>query len=72
MNAHIESFHALLEKDCYGINEFMSYIEVYEIVSKYMNYYNNRYRHGSLDDTPPADYYQALKKELIAADPFTA
>jgi len=72
MNAHIESFHAILKEDCYEINEFMSYIEVYQIVSEYMNYYNNRYRHGSLGDTPPADYYQALKKELIAADPFTA
>jgi transposase InsO family protein len=67
MNAHIKSFHAILERDCYSINEFMSYLDVYEIVSNYMNYYNNRYRHGSLDDMSPSNFYEAIQnKEFIA------
>lgn len=53
MNSHIESFHSILERDCYSINEFKNYIHVYEVVSEYMNYYNNRYRHGSLGDKSP-------------------
>jgi len=60
MNAHIESFHAILEKDCYSRNEFISYLDVYETVSNYMNHYNNRYRHGSLDDRPSAEFHKSL------------
>jgi putative transposase len=72
MNAHIESFHAILERDCYSINEFQSYIHVYEVVSEYMNYYNNRYRHGSLGDKSPADFYRALIEKEIEPEAFVA
>lgn len=72
MNAHIESFHSILEKDCYGINEFSSYIHVYEVVSKYMDYYNNRYRHGSLGDMSPTDFYQAIQDKIINPKAFVA
>ena len=65
MNAHIESFHSILEEDCYSKNEFLSYIHVYEVVSEYMDYYNNRYRHGSLDDMSPSDFYEAVNSEII-------
>ena len=63
MNAHIESFHAALERDCYSINEFSSFLDVYKTVSEYMNYYNNRYRHGSLCDIPPSKFYELVKAE---------
>lgn len=56
MNAHIESLHAILERDYYNINEFNSFINVYEVVSKYINYYNKRYRHGSRGDISPTDF----------------
>lgn len=72
MNAHIESFHSILESDCYKRNEFMSYIQVYETVSEYMRYYNNRYRHGSIGDISPADYYQAIKEKRIEPEAFIA
>jgi putative transposase len=72
MNAHIESFHSILERDCYSINEFNSYIHVYEVVSEYMNYYNNRYRHGSLGDMSPVDFYQAIKDNKIKSEAFVA
>lgn len=72
MNAHIESFHSILERDCYSINEFKSFIHVYEIVSEYMDYYNNSYRHGSLGDMSPSRFYQALQKEKIKAESFIA
>jgi transposase InsO family protein len=72
MNAHIESFHSVLEKDCYSINEFSSFIDAYKKVSEYMNYYNNRYRHGSLNDMPPAKFYELVKAEKIVAEPVLA
>ena len=48
MNAHIESFHSILESDCLSRQEFQSYAEAYRCVSEFMDYYNNRRRHGSL------------------------
>ena len=48
MNAHIESFHSILESDCLSRHEFQSYAEAYKCVSEFMDYYNNRRRHGSL------------------------
>jgi putative transposase len=72
MNAHIESFHSILERDCYNMHEFMSYIQVYEVVSDYMDYYNNRYRHGSLGDKSPANYYKAIRNKEIEPEAFIA
>lgn len=42
MNAHIEAFHSILEEECYGLNEFLNFKEAYEIISQYIEYYNNR------------------------------
>lgn len=65
MNAYIESFHSILEDECYGRNEFMSFTEAYKVISEYMNYYNNRRRHGSIGYAAPAKYYQAvMSKDL--------
>ena len=72
MNAHIESSHAILNDACYNRNEFQSYIEVYKVVSDYMIYYNDRRRHGSLSNTSPKQYYNALKNKEIETASFTA
>jgi len=72
MNAHIESFHSILEDECYSRHEFQSYIEVYEAVNEYMKYYNNRRRHGSLNNKAPAQYYQAIKDDKIKPEAFIA
>lgn len=60
LNAHIESFHSILEKDCYAINEFDSYTEAYEVVTTFIDFYVNRFLHGSLDDIPPAKFYDLV------------
>ncbi len=57
MNAHIESFHSILESDCLRRNEFQSYAEAYKHVSEFMDYYNHRRRHGSLKNTAPFKFY---------------
>ena len=60
MNAHIESFHAILEEECYSQNEFESFIDVYATVSQYMEYYNERRRHGSLGYKTPSQFHEAF------------
>ncbi|MDP9729354.1 transposase (plasmid) [Alicyclobacillus sp. TC] len=56
MNAHIESFHRLLEDDCLSRYEFESYEQAYKAVVDFMDYYNNRRLHSSLHYLPPAEF----------------
>jgi putative transposase len=59
MNAHIESFHSILESDCLSRHEFQSYAEAYKCVSEFMEYYNHRRRHGSLKNQAPMVFYHS-------------
>ena len=54
------------------MNGVESYIQVYEVVSEYIDYYNNRYRHGSLNDRPPAKFYESLQDKEIEPKAFIA
>ena len=56
MNAHIESFHRLLEDDCLSSEEFDTYAQAYKAVVEYMDFYNNRRLHSSLHYLPPAEF----------------
>ena len=64
MNAYIESFHSILEDECYSRNEFTSFTDAYRVISEYMDYYNNRRRHGSIG-LAPAKYYEAVMSNQI-------
>lgn len=65
LNAHIEAFHSILEDDCYSRHQFRSYAEAYKRVSLYMEYYNQRRRHGSLKNMAPQRYYEAIMSNSI-------
>ena len=65
MNAYIESFHALLEDECYKRYEFQNFEEVYRYVGDYIDYYNFRRRHGSINNMAPMQFYRAsLEKQV--------
>jgi putative transposase len=59
MNAHIESFHRLLEDDRLSIAEFETYAEAYETVDLYMKWYNNERIHSSIHYLSPVEFNQA-------------
>ncbi|AKG34738.1 integrase [Paenibacillus durus ATCC 35681] len=61
MNAYIESFHSLLERDLFSKREFMTFDEAYEALDQYMDFYNNRKMHGSLKLMPPAKFSEWVK-----------
>ncbi len=66
MIAHIESFHSILEKECYRRHEFESFREAYYIISQYMEFYNNRRRHSSLKYKSPKKFYQTYMQKEFA------
>lgn len=62
MNAYIESFHSILEDECYSRHEFDSFMEVYRTISEYIDYYNNRRRHSGIKYMAPNEFYKAFTK----------
>jgi putative transposase len=60
-NAHIESFHAVLEDECLSRSEFETYANAHEAVMEYINFYNERRIHGSLYDLSPKQFREAVK-----------
>lgn len=66
-NAHIESFHSLLEAECLQRYAFSSYQEAYEIVTNYICFYNERRIHGSLHDLAPKQFRQAVSMQQVKA-----
>jgi len=56
LNAFIESFHSLLERDVFGKEEFSTFEEAYAAVDQYMDFYNNRRMHTSLRKMPPVKF----------------
>jgi len=61
MNAYIESFHSLLERDLFSKQDFMTFEEAYGELERYMDFYNNRKMHGSLKLKPPAVFSAWVK-----------
>lgn len=59
-NAYIESFHSILERECYLRNCFEDYEEAFAKVDRFIRYYNNQRIHGSLQDLPPKEYLKRV------------
>ncbi len=60
-NAHIESFHTILESECYQRHEFENYQHAYEVVTGFIHNYNHNRIHGSIYDMSPYEYMDAIK-----------
>jgi putative transposase len=72
MNAHIESFHSILEDECYSRYEFESFMEAYGVINEYMRYYNERRRHGSIKYMAPNKFYEAFMSNGVKIKEFSA
>lgn len=59
-NAYIESFHSILERECYLRNCFETFEQAYVEVDRFIRYYNNERIHGSLKDLPPREYLRKV------------
>lgn len=64
-NAYIESFHSVLERDCYQRNSFENYQEAFDAVDRFIRFYNERRMYGSLKDLSPVEYLEkCLRGEM--------
>jgi putative transposase len=64
-NAHIESFHAILERECLSRYEFNTYQEAYQVITEFIQFYNKRRIHGSIKNLSPEVYSQQVTNGKI-------
>jgi transposase InsO family protein len=58
LNAHIESYHRLLEDECLAMQEFSTYVQAYQAVVEFVELYNTRRLHSSLHYLSPRDFHK--------------
>ncbi|RXS99604.1 IS3 family transposase, partial [Ammoniphilus sp. CFH 90114] len=66
-NAYIESFHSILERECYQREVYMTFDEAFEGVDQFIEFYNKRRLHGSLKDHSPAMFLKKWTRNEIQA-----
>lgn len=65
LNAYIESFHSILERECFQRNEFRTLNNAYQIVDEFIGFYNKRRVHGSLYDRSPKEFLSQFQAGQI-------
>jgi putative transposase len=64
-NAYIESFHSIIERECFQRYAFEFFEEAYFRVSEFIEFYNDRRYHGSLNYLSPTQYHELYNKGSI-------
>jgi len=67
LNAYIESFHSIIERECYQRHQFECFEEAYYWIDQFIEFYNERRYHGSLDYLSPVKYYQKYLKDGLSS-----
>ena len=57
LNAHIESFHRIMEDECLCRYEFESYEDAYKAVTEFIRFYNEERIHSSIFYLAPSEFY---------------
>jgi putative transposase len=65
LNAYIESFHSIIERDLFAKEDYSTFEEAYQSVHQYIAFYNQRRFHGSLKRMSPSQYYEAWKANKL-------
>lgn len=64
-NAHIESYHSILERECLDRHEFLSFAHAYRIVSDFVSFYNTVRIHSGINFMSPYEYSEAFTSNSI-------
>ena len=52
-NAHVEAYHGILQRELFARFEYHSFLEVNQLIDRFVAYYNGKRRHGSLKRQTP-------------------
>ncbi|MED4019148.1 IS3 family transposase [Sutcliffiella cohnii] len=62
LNAYIESFHSILERECYQRYQMEFFEEAFYRIDEFIDFYNKRRYHGSLGFLSPKKYLERYKE----------
>ncbi|WP_318153129.1 IS3 family transposase [Metabacillus arenae] len=68
LNAYIESFHSVIERECYQRYTFDCFDEAYFRIDEYIDFYNYRRYHGSLNYMSPIQFNEYYKETGFLED----
>ena len=71
-NAHMESWHSLLERECLANEPFADFPAAYQRVTAWIRHYNTERNHGSVQDWPPVAAYRRLLAGTLHLKPVRA
>ncbi|MFD1176886.1 IS3 family transposase, partial [Paenibacillus puldeungensis] len=57
----------ILERECFGRHIFMSFEEAFDVLDRFMDFYNNRRIHMSLYGYSPAEFAAKLERNEVNA-----
>ena len=64
-NGKIERFHRSLNEECLGKRSFLNIDDARRQIAEYIDYYNNKRLHSSLNYLRPIDYLIGNPEELL-------
>lgn len=62
-NAHIEAYHRILQEECFSLEEFVSFEQAYETVTRFLRFYNEQRIHGSLGYLSPHAFQRSQREK---------
>ncbi|WP_409254397.1 IS3 family transposase [Bacillus sp. SCS-153A] len=68
LNAFIESFHSVIERECYQRHSFECFDEAYKKIDEYIEFYNYRRYHGSLNYLSPHQFHELYTDRKVPHD----
>ena len=63
-NGHVEAYHGILKNEFFQRYEYYSFSQARQLIDEFVQYYNNKRRHGSLKRQSPETVWQKEKHLL--------
>jgi putative transposase len=57
-NGHVEAYHGILKNELFQRYEYYSFSQAKQLIDDFVQYYNNKRRHGSLNRQSPEAFWQ--------------
>lgn len=65
-NAYVEAFNSIIEIELLSVRYFRNFVESYDAVVEFIDFYNNRRIHGSIKFMPPQKFINQFNQGEIA------
>jgi transposase InsO family protein len=65
-NGHVEAYHGILKRELFNRFEYYTFADAHGLISEFVDYYNNKRRHGSIKRMTPMQKWNKEKHLIVA------